>query len=213
MPFATATVNPLLCLAFVSCLSWLPSSALAAPASSEELSSSAETRGTATGSAGGVNAVPVVPAVTQSKTVELLLQMQDQPQPVGGNDRTGSNQARRAAAPASAAGNLPSVKAADGEDATPLAALKNAILRDATPRTAENSSAATASPTSDRFERQSPMAQGSGEGAARRDPGQGLLSNPVIQYIRENRVMVVSISLGVLAAIWLTASFSMRRGR
>lgn len=49
--------------------------------------------------------------------------------------------------------------------------------------------------------------------SARSEPGQSLLSNPVIQYIRENRALVLSVSFAVLAGIWLTASFSLRRGR
>ena len=97
-------------------------------------------------------------------------------------------------------------------EATPLAALKNAILRDATPRAAETTST-TNTITPGSLERQPTSLLSSGTTTGRREPGQSLLSNPVIQYIRENRVMVVSLSLGVLAAIWLTASFSMRRGR
>lgn len=213
MSIASASAKPLLALMLVSWLSLQPLRILAAPANSEELSSNADGRGAAGGSAGaGAGALPVVPSVPQSKTVELLLQMQDQPQPLGGDERSAAGPARRSTAAASAATPSTAAKAAEVAEPTPLAALKNAILRDATPRPADTTS--TQNPaTPGSFERQATSTQSSGAATSQRDPGQSLLSNPVIQYIRENRVMVVSLSLGVLAAIWLTASFSMRRGR
>jgi len=46
----------------------------------------------------------------------------------------------------------------------------------------------------------------SGSGAA----GSGLLANPVVRFIRENRMLSIGASLGLLAAVWFTATY---RGR
>jgi hypothetical protein len=200
----------LACLTLASCFA--ASQCLAAPATSEELSGSQEGRSTATGSGGLSPAanLPVVPAVSQSKSVELLLQLQDQPQQAVGEGRGSSALAKRAAAQASAPGGSPAQTAALPADPNPLANLKNAILRDAAPRQVETNPGSGPSPGA--MERLSTPGQPSGA-SVRREPGQSLLSNPVIQYIRENRAMVLSLSFAVLAGIWLTASFSLRRSR
>ena len=181
----------------------------AAPATSEELSAAPDNRAAGTPATSPV--MPVVSAVPQSKSVELLLQLQDQPQPGVADGRNAAALARKAAAPASAtAGSNIAVGAADA-DSTPLAALKNSMLRDTVPRQADTGGAAQAPVQG--------MAGGSGAigqpmgTLPRRESGESPMSHPLIRYIRENRMTVVTICVAVLAAIWLTATFSMRRSR
>lgn len=198
------------CLSLISCL--VTASSWAAPATSEELTGSSEGRSPVTGSTShtsGAN-LSVVPAVAQSKSVELLLQLQDQPQQAASEGRGSSGLARRAAALASAPTGMAGQPTATPADPNPLANLKHSMLRDAAPRQVDSNPSSM--PTPGAMERQPAGGQSAGF-SARSEPGQSLLSNPVIQYIRENRALVLSVSFAVLAGIWLTASFSLRRGR
>lgn len=91
--------------------------------------------------------------------------------------------------------------------------LKASILGPAKPRQVDHpdtqtSIDATAGPAA-----RSSSFQGGGSERGAREPGESLLSNPVIRYIRENRGLIASASLAALVAVWLTASFSMRRSR
>lgn len=47
-------------------------------------------------------------------------------------------------------------------------------------------------------------------GASPRASGGGLLANPVVRFIRENRGLSIGASLGVLAAVWLTSNYRSR---
>ena len=194
--------------------SWLMAAqCFAAPATSDDLSGTPEARTAPIGSTGSSAAtnLPVVPAVSQSKSVELLLQLQDQPQQPATEGRAQSAVGRRSAAIASAPqGNAPQGTAVPAEP-NPLAHLKNAMLRDAAPRQADTNPGQ--GPTPGGMERLSNTDAQPLGAQPRREPGQSLLANPVIQYIRENRTTVLTVSVAVLAAIWLTATFSLRRGR
>jgi hypothetical protein len=208
---ATATVIPA-SLTVLLALTLTLSTALAAPARSEELAGSNEPGGSGSRALQGSAEpnVPIVSSVPQSKTVELLLQLQDQPQAMGGQGRPASDSLRRklTSSAASAPGQSDST-----DDATPLrAALQATVLRDAAPRNAEGDSEVGGAQRDERGQQSGLSVPGSGT-QTRRDPGESLLSNPVIRYIRENRELVVGVSLAVLAAIWLTANFSLRRSR
>ncbi|HNU11836.1 MAG TPA: hypothetical protein PKJ45_10825 [Rubrivivax sp.] len=50
-------------------------------------------------------------------------------------------------------------------------------------------------------------------GDSPRASGSGLLANPVVRFIRENRGLSIGASLGLLAAVWLTANYRSRRRR
>lgn len=177
--------------------------AVAAPATSEELNAAA------TAPSGGA-AAPSTPlvvgsSVSQSKTVELLLQLQDQPP----QDKPSADSPRRSVALPAKTAAAPAV-----DDPNPLLALKETLLGSATPRDsspdtrrAETADAATPHGTmAARF----PSTATAGGDA---EPRQSLLSNPVVRFLREHRGLILTASLGVLAALWFTASFSIRRGR
>jgi hypothetical protein len=181
----------------------------AAPATSEELSGASE--GRAAGTSAQPSNLPVVSAVPQSKNVELLLQLQEQPQQAVAEGRGAAALARKVANAASAPVATGATATQAPADSTPLAALKNSMLRDAVPRQTDTSAQPQALPPG-MTERSGPIGQPSGT-LQRRESGESLLSHPLIRYIRENRMTVISICVAVLAGIWFTASFSMRRSR
>jgi hypothetical protein len=182
----------------------------AAPATSEELTAARETRAVGLPAQGGQ--LPTVTAVPQSKSVELLLQLHDQPQQAISDGRGSSTLARKGAHPASAAApaGATAIQAAE-TDSSPLAALKQRLLKDAAPRQTDVNARAPAQPSG--LSEQTAQAGQAAAMASRGEPGQSLGSHPLVRYIRENRIAVISICLAVLAGVWITASFSLRRGR
>jgi hypothetical protein len=194
----------------------------AAPATSEELNGQTATTES---SAGGEwrnptgASLPAGTGVPQSRTVELLLQLQDNPQALSAQTSTTSQNSRT-----TGAGTRPGTPvAADGSASSPAMLeeeanlrerLKAAMLESASPRPAtsesrEDGARGTGSSTLSSSGNSS-YSIGSSRSS---EPRESLLSNPVIRFIRENRVLVVMTSLGILLAIWGTANFSMRRSR
>ena len=199
MPFAPLSWSVLTALFLAT------GTVMAAPASSEELNAAA------TPPSGG----PIVPAtplvvglgVSQSKTVELLLQLQDQPPE---SKSTADSPRRPAPAPTKATTGTTAVV----EEVNPLLALKTTLLGTATPRES-NQDAQRAESASQTSHDPMPM-QRSGSTASTvpdGEPRQSLLSHPVVRFLREHRGLILTVSLGILAALWFTASFSMRRSR
>lgn len=193
----------------------LTSLALAAPATSQELSGNTDSTPSA-GSADGRRAIaPVVTGVPQSRTVELLLQMQDQPDNTNGDAAKGA--ARSAIGRAASANSATTASGRTGSsaepDANPVLNLKSSLMgagssnrQDGTDNR-ESSRPGTTDGT---------VAPSTGMTESRGDDGQprnNLLSNPVIRFIRENRALTIGVSLAVLLGLWGTATFSMRRGR
>ena len=188
----------------------------AAPATSEELSSATaadpgSSTITRTPAVTGGTQVPLTAPVPQSKTVELLLQMQDQPTLTGQEGKAASDNPRRATA--TAPGKPAAAIAADSEP-NPLGSLKATLLgnqaqtgRSMNINDRENN---------DRDSLRSTSSGGAGSVSpvvASGEPRESLLSNPVVRFIRENRSLVVGLSVAVLVGIWGTATFSMRRSR
>lgn len=190
----------------------------AAPATSEELRADEGLASVTAGLPGSRSSAIVLPATTgvpQSKTVELLLQLQDRPQTLEGSEKTsGSAAARRTvtAGPATSPGGTASTR---HEEPNPLAQLKSAIL--AGPSMSQPGAANVRAPAEPGVDRASslagaPMRMGN-LAAGYREPGDSLLAHPVVRFIRENRVLTVVGSLAVLAGIWLTANHSFHRRR
>lgn len=197
----------------------LAGTAQAAPATADEVSGTESPTVHSYGAPGLPSAGVPLPAVSgapQSRTVELLLQLQDRPQGLADNERasgSATGQRVRALVPAVPSSNGAPAAAAD---ASPLAQLKTAIL-------GGSSNAPLTGGTGVREASESAMGREPGQSlssmrtdSARsgyRDPGNNLLANPVVQFIREHRVLTVGASLAALAAVWLTANFSYRRRR
>lgn len=197
-------------LSFAVCL--MASAALAAPATSEEIDGARDGRSLANGMPGSPTGAPVsiVPAVPQSKSVELLLQLQEQPQQAAADGRGAAGAIKRPAVAAPAATGAGGSAQPGPDESNPLATLKSAILRDAAPRRIDAGAGSSTQPANpDRPQPGNPPPGSS----PRTDAGPGLLSNPVVQYIRENRTLILTLCAAVLAGIWLTATFSMRRNR
>lgn len=190
-----------------------PSPGVAAPATSEELSSAADVG--AGPKPAGRSIGPVVtqaPSTTvpQSKTVELLLQLQDQPNAYSGAISGAPDPGRRSAKVDR--GTAPGANAQAAHDEhNPLLNLKASILGPAQQRHAEQQDHRQ-SPDLGSAARQE-ASQGADSDRGMRDQADSLFSNPVVRYLRQNRGWVVSASLAALAAVWLTANFSMRRSR
>lgn len=137
-----------------------------------------------------------------SSTVELLLQMQNQPAAAVAPDR-------RTATPRSSspAGAQPAREVAS----SPLPELGPGLLEARSPL------GGGAGSSRDDGTDPMPRAEGfsgysgprGGSAAARNDEG-GLLANPVIRFIRDHRELAIGGSLGLLVAVWLTANY---RGR
>ncbi len=180
-------------------------STLAAPASSEELRATNPEPSNAM-----VNpSLPLVTgeSVSQSKTVELLLQLQDQAQEM---KPSGSGSKRLSEAP----GRTSPANAAVEAEPNPLLSLKESLLGPSAAQPAGSDSRQAVS--LERAAEAYPSPGGpNADTRSRRggEPRDSLLSHPVIRFIRENRALVVGGSLAVLAGLWLTANFSMRRSR
>lgn len=185
--------------------------ALAAPATSEELQGSAgagAVQATTPSPATG-HAMPAADLPPQSRTVELLLQLQDQPgaarqadgrRPTADSLRPGvSLPAPRSAAPAAPA------------TPNPLLEMKTSLFGPGS-EAASKSEARLAD--EERFaERTAASGRTSAPGARSGDSGSSLLMHPAIRFIREHRALTISVSIGVLAAVWLTANYRSRSYR
>ena len=188
----------------------------AAPATSEELNGEANpsptSSVTAVPSPSGVG-MPAGTGVPQSRTVELLLQLQDNPGALTSDSGGSSRDALRRTSPSTPLGAA-SAPDASAEDANLRERLRAAMLESAAPRQAPSEARADATgETGGAATSVTPRTSFGGGGGRSGEPRESLLSNPVIRFIRENRVLVVMTSLAVLAAIWGTANFSMRRSR
>lgn len=179
--------------------------AFAAPATSEEINAANASRPgadvtTPSPSTAGTTSPAHVP-VTQSKTVELLLQLQDQPETL----REGA--ARGVKSPAIKA------DAAMAEPATPLANLKAAVLNSSALKPPEGQEATAPQRPVRESERLADAAAGRSLQSSAAEPRSGILNNPAIRFIRENRMLTAGLSALALAAVWATATFSLRRSR
>jgi hypothetical protein len=139
-----------------------------------------------------------------SGTVELLLQMQNQPAAAPPAE-TKSTAVQASAKPSTAA--LPS----EGPASSTLLDLKSSLLGAGAPLGGDDASS--------RGDRADPVTRPDGVtgysaprsgGAASRDTDGGLLANPVIRFIRSNRELAIGGSIALLVAVWLTANY---RGR
>lgn len=192
----------------------------AAVATSEDLDQDTDSGDAAPRSA--AQASPIPPAATvgvpQNKTIELLLQLQDQPPPASEKERDPrkpsggkANGVVSAAASAPKAG-LPSTP----NEPNPLLPLKEAILGAAArPVDSSTQERVESIESRDRGDARFTGTPGgaSPAGARSSGPRESLLSHPVIRYIRENRGLVLGGSFTLLAAVWLTANFSLRSRR
>lgn len=148
------------------------------------------------------------PSAHPSQTIEMLLQMQDQP------GTGGTATARKAGVPGAgvgaekAAGARPAMATeADGELKAGLIGLKTTLMGPGD--------------TSERQENRVSYGGGDFPGSSgprtesRRSPGSeySLLNLPVIRFIRENRALTVGGAIGLLAAVWLTMNLPSRGRR
>jgi hypothetical protein len=176
----------------------------AAPATSEEINASnpAKAGADAVGATTPTSSAlpPTNMPVTQSKTVELLLQLQDQPQAL----REG---AAKAPLP-------PAIKAetAMSEPPNPLTNLKAAVLNSSALKPTEGQDSTPQRPMRE-SERLAVERTGGSAASNGAEPRSSLLNNAAIRFIRENRMLTAGISALVLIAVWGTATFSMRRSR
>lgn len=185
--------------------------ALAAPATSDELrpgpgaaAVDATTPSLATG-----HATPGAIVPPQSRTVELLLQLQDQPgraretdgrRPAPDPLRTGvAAPAPRPAAPESPA------------TVNPLLEMKTSLFGPGSEGSSK-SEARLADVERD-VERMAAPGRTTAPGVRSGESGSSLLMHPVIRFIREHRTLTISVSIGVLAAVWLTANYRSRSYR
>lgn len=210
-------------LALAAAAAGLHGAAMSAPASSQELNGTADSSAAAdtTGTRRSAPGVPAtVTGVPQSRTVELLLQMQDKPDFAGGDaSRSSATEAGRRATTsgtsnpgAKSAGNATGATDAEGN---PLANLKATVLGSSA-QNAGGDNTSNREPARPADMAGNPAAGPAGGGLAARDDGQpraSLLSNPVIRFIRENRALTIGVSLAVLIGLWTTATLSMRRSR
>ncbi|MBK9362697.1 MAG: hypothetical protein IPM99_17020 [Rubrivivax sp.] len=185
----------------------------AAPATSDDLAGpvAGAVAGPTAGPAPAMGlAVPANAGIEQSRTIELLLQMQvqaDTRRDAGRQLPTGET-TRRGSAPAP-------VRVADpAAPATPhpLLELKESLLGSGS---GAGSALAGGPAAEGRVDRQAatPSALSPAGPETRMAPAESrssLLSHPVIRFIRENRGLTIAASLGVLVAVWLGANF---RGR
>lgn len=193
-------------------LSAVASSSWAAPTSTEELAGSgAPATGKAPASVTGATApdaagqLPASGNRDQTRTMELLLQLQDKPSTFAKDQATAaSGPSLRRALAATAASD-----AAADSSTDVLGSMKKSMLGDGSGQGEMRADAAP--PTTPGTPAGALAAPRAAENGA--DSRKSLLSNPVVRYIRENRALVIGVSLGLLAAVWLAAGFSMRRRR
>lgn len=209
--FIRARLVPCLILGSVLVLPGTP--LRAAPTSADELAGTgtvpvgkAPGGATAVTPAGATPQLPTAGGSDQARTMELLLQLQDKPNAFA-KDQAGaaSGASLRRALTATAAGDAAAENTTDV-----LGSMKKSMLGDGSPHSEARPE--TSGPTP------GPVAAGDGATSSRAaaptsEPRRSLLHNPVVRYIRENRGLVIGVSLGLLATVWLAASFSMRRRR
>jgi len=154
--------------------------------------------------AAGANGTAGVAGIPQSKTVELLLQMQDQQaqKSNGGAESAGGTATVPRASPSRATA---AVDAAAQPDETPLNSLKSAILNSplAKPGDAQDSSV--------QAQRAGLRMEPAGLPKTSSESSSSLLNQPVIRFIRENRGLTMLGCAVALAAVWATATFSSSR--
>jgi hypothetical protein len=183
----------------------------AAPATSEELNTANQEVSPALPVPSGVVPMPSLAndtGVRQSTTVELLLQLQDQPNALeAGPPKASPRPPSRAPAGTGKSAEPPPA------EPNPLLNLKTMLLGPGTQRD-DSRAADRVEPASGHrsFEPAGPTSP-QAPSQTSNEPRESLLSHPVVRFIRENRVLTISVSIGVLAGIWLTANFPMRRRR
>ena len=163
----------------------------------------------------GLSASPTAaPAgIPQDKTVELLLQLQDQ------RART-SESGRREPIGTKATPAMPAADVTSGGPSPGVAggpSLRDALLTEGARFAAENAQENPAkSPRSDAGNPPGlpVMATPDASRPAVRDAEPpSFLSNPVVRFVRENRALALGAAVAVLVALWLTANFSSRSRR
>lgn len=153
--------------------------------------------------AGGASGPAGLVGIPQSRTVELLLQMQDQ----AAQKPAGESTAVPRTVPAR--GSV-AADAAAGPDETPLNSLKSAILNSPVGRSGD----AQESPVQAQragLRMDAPGIAPSGSPKAGGESSSSLLNQPVIRFIRENRGLTMLGCAVVLAVVWATATFSSSR--
>lgn len=155
----------------------------------------------ASGSAGVVG-------IPQSKTVELLLQMQGQPaEKLNGGDPAGGTAAVPRTVPSRGS---TAVDAAAQPDEAPLNSLKSAILNSSLVKPGETQdSPMQAQRAGLRMDAQAMGATGSPKAGG--ESPSSLLNQPVIRFIRENRGLTILGCAAALAAVWAATAFSSSR--
>lgn len=185
--------------------------AQAAPTTSGEVNATNEAASTALPAPSGL--VPMAsPAhdigVRKSTTVELLLQLQNQPNAL----ETGPP---KSSPPAP--GRAPGVAGKSVEPApaepNPLLSLKAMLLGPGTSREDRTAAHRVEADSGYRSSESTGPSVPQAQRASNQEPRESLLSHPVVRFIRENRVLTISVSIAVLAGIWLTANFPLRRRR
>lgn len=192
----------------------LATGAAAAPATSDEIESPpavnpGSSRADPSAESSGLKVPPTVP---QSRTVELLLQLQDQPGAVAPTATVGRQESSRPAQPPLGA-RVPTGSDTQEAPVNPLGSLKALMSSDSRSSSSEESGR-----TAERPDRPTTSAEPQGrrhadERGAPSQPRESLLSNPLVRWVRENRTLTIAVSLIALAAVWLTANLSVRRGR
>ncbi len=159
--------------------------------------------------AAGANGTAGVAGVVQSKTVELLLQMQDQqaPQMNGRADSAGGTAALARPLPSRATA---ASDAAAQPDEAPLNLLKSAIFNRPLAKPADARDSPVQAQRSGLPMDAAGMAPAGSPKASSESPS-SLLNQPVIRFIRENRALTILACAVALAAVWATATFSSSR--
>ncbi|MFT3821776.1 MAG: hypothetical protein QM750_29845 [Rubrivivax sp.] len=139
--------------------------------------------------------------IPQSKTVELLLQMQDQAatnKPNGDAATVPRSLPLRGAAAADAAAQ---------PDETPLSSLKSVILNSSLAKPGD----AQEAPVQAQRAGLRMDAPAAGDSPKAGESSSSLLNQPVIRFIRENRGLTMVGCAVALAAVWAAATFSSSR--
>lgn len=209
MPFS----RPLLAAAEVLLITGalLAPTAHAAPATSEELNASNDEISTVQPLTQDLSTMPSPingTGVRQSTTVELLLQLQDrtnvkEAEPTKSSTTTSNRSSRDAGK--QAAEPAP-------EEALPLSNLKTMLLGREASRADDTDARVGPASGYRSTETAGPAAMPSSRYTGN-ESREGLLSHPVVRFIRENRVLTISASIAVLVGLWLTANYPTRRRR
>lgn len=109
---------------------------------------------------------------------------------------------------------LPKAEQAASEPANPMAELKGVLLSTGVIKQNDNADPASQQRAARDSER---VAAGAPAGAVAAtsysEPRSSILNNPIIRFIRENRMLMAGVCALILVAVWGAASFSMRRSR